>query len=217
MQSQSSFAIFVFGLIALNTAKVSVWVVVFLAVFLPVLLTPLLLRLTIWRDTKAVSLEDLPRFTPETGFLPTIFNAAKEGAELLFLLIIPSCAVVFAAIGALDHFGLWTGIQAGINTMLNAFNIHAETGSVSILVGGSLAMAQLKEIAATIAPPLVVGSYILASSGFPLQVIFGQIPAIWSGCTDLTEREAMTAAIIGAVIKVLTAALFATCLQFLYM
>ena len=150
MQSQSSFAIFVFGLIALNAAKVSVWVVVFLAVFLPVLLTPLLLRLTIWRDTKAVSLEDLPRFTPETGFLPTIFNAAKEGAELLFLLIIPSCAVVFAAIGALDHFGLWTGIQAGINTMLNAFNIHAETGSVSILVGGSLAMAQLKEIAATI-------------------------------------------------------------------
>lgn len=84
MQSQSSFAIFVFGLIALNAAKVSVWVVVFLAVFLPVLLTPLLLRLTIWRDTKAVSLEDLPRFTPETGFLPTIFNAAKEGAELLF-------------------------------------------------------------------------------------------------------------------------------------
>lgn len=68
MQSQSSFAIFVFGLIALNAAKVSVWVVVFLAVFLPVLLTPLLLRLTIWRDTKAVSLEDLPRFTPETGF-----------------------------------------------------------------------------------------------------------------------------------------------------
>ena len=136
MQSQSSFAIFVFGLIALNAAKVSVWVVVFLAVFLPVLLTPLLLRLTIWRDTKAVSLEDLPRFTPETGFLPTIFNAAKEGAELLFLLIIPSCAVVFAAIGALDHFGLWTGIQAGINTMLNAFNIHAETGSVSILVAG---------------------------------------------------------------------------------
>lgn len=33
MQSQSSFAIFVFGLIALNAAKVSVWVVVFLAVF----------------------------------------------------------------------------------------------------------------------------------------------------------------------------------------
>ena len=37
-------------------------------------------------------------------------------------------------------------------------------------------MAQLKEIAATIAPPLVVGSYILASSGFPLQVIFGRSP-----------------------------------------
>lgn len=78
-------------------------------------------------------------------------------------------------------------------------------------------MAQIKDIAMNFTPQMIVGSFVLASSGFPLQVIFGQIPAIWSGCTDLTEREAMTAAIIGAVIKVLTAALFATCLQFLYM
>ena len=91
------------------------------------------------------------------------------------------------------------------------------SGSRNFGAVGDLKWKTMTEIAATIAPPLVVGSYILASSGFPLQVIFGQIPAIWSGCTDLTEREAMTAAIIGAVIKVLTAALFATCLQFLYM
>ena len=216
MQSQSSFAIFVFGLIALNAAKVSVWVVVFLAVFLPVLLTPLLLRLTIWRDTKAVSLEDLPRFTPETGFLPTIFNAAKEGAELLFLLIIPSCAVVFAAIGALDHFGLWTGIQAGINTMLNAFNIHAETGSVSILVGGSLAMAQLKEIAATIAPPLVVGSYILLPPASRCRSSSGR-----SRYLERLHRPYRTRGHDGSHYRRshqgFNSSLFATCLQFLYM
>lgn len=176
MQSQSSFAIFVFGLIALNAAKVSVWVVVFLAVFLPVLLTPLLLRLTIWRDTKAVSLEDLPRFTPETGFLPTIFNAAKEGAELLFLLIIPSCAVVFAAIRRFRPF-------RSVDRHSGRYQYHAQclqhpcrNRFCFYFSRRSLAMAQLKEIAATIAPPLVVGSYILASSGFPLQVIFGQIP-----------------------------------------
>ena len=137
---------------------------------------------------------------------------ARKMAYFRAFLALLSCRLSLAELRSAT-----SGFEAGINTMLNAFNIHAETGSVSILVGGSLAMAQLKEIAATIAPPLVVGSYILASSGFPLQVIFGQIPAIWSGCTDLTEREAMTAAIIGAVIKVLTAALFATCLQFLYM
>ena len=84
MQSQSSFAIFVFGLIALNAAKVSVWVVVFLAVFLPVLLTPLLLRLTIWRDTKAVSLEDLPRFTPETGYLPPSSMRPRKALSCCF-------------------------------------------------------------------------------------------------------------------------------------
>ena len=216
MQSQSSFAIFVFGLIALNAAKVSVWVVVFLAIFLPVVLVPWLLSHTIWRDTRAVAMEDLPRFTPTTGFLPTIFSAAKEGAELLFLLIIPSCTVVFAAIGALDYFGIWKIIESAISSLLVLGNIHPETGSVSILVGGSLAMAQLKDIATKVPAAMVVGSYILASSGFPLQVIFGQIPAIWSGCTDLTEKEAMVAAIIGGVIKLLTAALFATCLQFLY-
>lgn len=216
MQSQSSFAIFVFGLIALNAAKVSVWIVVSLAIFLPVVLVPWILSHTIWRDTRAVAMEDLPRFTPTTGFLPTIFSAAKEGAELLFLLIIPSCTVVFAAIGALDYFGIWKVIESAISSLLVMGNIHPGTGSVSILVGGSLAMAQLKDMATKVPAAMVVGSYILASSGFPLQVIFGQIPAIWSGCTDLTEKEAMVAAIIGGLIKLFTAALFATCLQFLY-
>lgn len=217
MQSQSSFSIFVFGLIALSAAKVSVFVVVFLAIFTPVILTPFILKNTIWRDTKAVSIEDLPNFTPSTAFLPTIFNAAKEGAELLFLLIIPACAVVFAAIGALDFFGIWKPFEDYLFKFLTMCNIDPQTGSVAMLAGGSLAMAQLKDIATTLRPETVVGSYILASSGFPLQVIFGQIPTIWSGATDLNEREAMIAAIVGGIIKIATAAIFATFLQFLYM
>ena len=38
-------------------------------------------------------------------FLETIFSSAKEGAELLFLIIIPAVAAVFFFIGALKFFG----------------------------------------------------------------------------------------------------------------
>ena len=95
-------------------------------------------------------------------------------------------------------------------------NIEPKSGVVSILAGGSLAMAQIKDIAAQFAPQLVVGSFILASSGFPLQVIFGQVPIIWAGTTDLSPSECIVAAAVGAVIRLLTAALFASCLGFLY-
>ena len=158
----------------------------------------------------------MPVFTPTTPFLSTIFGAAKEGAELLFTLIVPACAVIFAAIGALDFFGLWTPFEGALNSMLSFMNIEPKSGVVSILAGGSLAMAQIKDIAAQFAPQLVVGSFILASSGFPLQVIFGQVPIIWAGTTDLSPSECIVAAAVGAVIRLLTAALFASCLGFLY-
>ncbi|HHY35243.1 MAG TPA: hypothetical protein GX510_06385, partial [Firmicutes bacterium] len=60
-------------------------------------------------------------------------------------------------------------------------------------------------IAATVDPKLVVGSFILAASGLPLQVIFGQIPAVWSQASDLSGLEAMGAAVLGMVIRVVTA------------
>ncbi len=59
-------------------------------------------------------------------------------------------------------------------------------------------MAQLKDVAATLDPRFVVGSFVLGASGFPLSVLFGQIPAIWSESTDLNEKEALGAAILGA-------------------
>jgi hypothetical protein len=59
---------------------------------------------------------------------------------------------------------------------------------------------------------MVIGSVVLAASGFPLSVIFGQIPAIWSDATELNHREAMGAAVIGAVMRVLTAGAVATLL-----
>jgi hypothetical protein len=215
MQAPSSFSILIFGIIAMTAANVRVFVVLVAGYFLPIVLVPLLLRLTIWRDCKAVSLDEMPVFTPTTEFLPTIFGAAKEGAELLFILIIPACAIIFAIIGALEFFGIWQPLESGLSSILAAMNIEPASGVVSILAGGSLALAQLKDIATTFSPQWVVGSFVLASSS-PLQVIFGQIPVIWAPSTDLNHRECIMAAVVGAVIRLLTAALFGTVLGFLY-
>lgn len=213
VQSQQSFSTFMLGLLAMTTVGIKVFPVIVVAMFLPLIVVPPLLRLTIYRKTKAVKLDELPRFTPSTAALPTIFGAAREGAELLFLLIIPAGVVIYAIIGGLDFLGIWAPIKGGLTAMLTAFSIHPDTGILSILVSPTLAMGILKATVAAnpagIAPQMVIGSFVLACSGFPFSVIFGQIPAVWAGCTDLNEKEAMAAAVLGSVMKLLTAGLIA--------
>ncbi len=216
VQSQQSFSTFMLGLLAMTAVGIKVFPVIVLVVFLPLIVVPLILRFTIYRQTKAVSLEELPRFTPTTPPIPTIFGAAREGAELLFLLIIPAGVVIFALIGGLDFLGVWAPVRNALTGMLSAFSIHADTGILSILVSPTLAMGILSSTvtanAAAVAPRLVLGSFVLASSGFPFSVIFGQIPAVWGTCTDLNEKEAMGAAVLGAVMRLATAALVAVVL-----
>ncbi len=212
VQSQQSFSTFMFCIIALTAIQAKVFVVILLSVFAPLIIVPLLMKLTFWRDTRAVPLDEMPSFTPTTGVLPTIFGAAKEGAELLFLLIIPAVGVIFALIGALEYIGIWAYIEGGLSSLLSTLSIDPESGIVSILASPTLATAQLKDVAATLPPKMVIGSVVLAASGFPLSVIFGQIPAIWSEATELTHFEAMGAAVIGAVMRLITAGLVATLL-----
>lgn len=205
VQSQQSFATFMLGMVALTAVGVNAFIVVFLAVFIPVVIVPFLLSKTIYRNTKSVKLEELPSFTPKTGFLPTLFNSAREGAELVFLLIIPAVAVVFACIGILDYMGIWSPIEKGLSSALLALNIDPETGVLSILASPTLGMATLAETAATLDPRLVIGSFVLAASGLPLSSVFGQIPVIWADNSDLTEKEAMGAAVLGIVMRIITA------------
>ncbi|WP_144460641.1 hypothetical protein [Siminovitchia fortis] len=205
VQSQQSFSTFMLGMLALTAVGVNAFVVVIVAVFLPVVVAPFILSKTIYRDTKAVDIENLPKFTPTTGPLPTLFNAAREGAELVFLLIIPAVAAVFAVIGILEYIGVWKPIESSLSAGLLALNIDPETGILSILATPTLAMAQLSETAATMDPRLVIGSFVLASSGLPLSTILGQIPVIWAANSDLNEKEAMTAAVIGIVMRLITA------------
>ena len=212
VQSQQSFSTFMLGLIALANAKVWAFPVVILGVFAPLVLVPLILSKTIWRNCKRVTIDELPSFTPNTPALPTLFGAAREGAELVFLLIIPAAAVIFAIIGALDFVGIWKPIESAINSVLVALSIDPKTGLLSVLASPTLAMNTLKDAAATLQPKLVVGSFVLAASGFPLQVIFGQIPAVWAANSDLSEKEAMGAAALGAFFRVITACVLAVAL-----
>src|SRR5699024_3335613 len=148
---------FMLGIVALTAADVNVFLVVFLSLFIPLFIIPILLRKTIYRDTKAVELKELPRFTPKTNVLPMLFNAAREGAELLFLVIIPAVAVVFVFIGFFDYVGIWSKVESSLSSLLLVLNVHPESGVLSILASPALAMGQLSEIATEINPKLVVG------------------------------------------------------------
>ncbi|CAM5787582.1 MULTISPECIES: hypothetical protein [Brevibacillus] len=205
IQSQQSFATFMIGLIALAATGAAVFPVVLLSIFVPLILVPWLLSKTIYRDTRTVELEELPRFTPGTAYLKTVFDAAKEGTELLLLVIIPAVAVVFGVIGLLEYIGVWQPIENAFTLLLSALSIEPATGMLSLLASPTLAMAELQKIAASIDPRLAVGSFVLASSGLPLSVIFGQVPATWAAHSDLTEREAMAAAVIGMLMRLVTA------------
>ncbi|HHW25777.1 MAG TPA: hypothetical protein GXX23_00345 [Firmicutes bacterium] len=209
MQSQQSFSTFMLGLVALTNAGVWAFPVVIIGLFLPLIVVPWLLSKTLWRDTKATEFTEIPRMTPHTKPMDTVFGGAREGAELMFLLLVPAAAVIFAIIGALDYMGVWAGIQSAMTSFFSSVSIEPQTGLLSVLASPTLAMNTLKDIAANLDPRLVVGSFILAASGLPLQVVFGQIPAVWSQASDLTGLEAMGAAVLGAVLRILTAIVMA--------
>lgn len=213
MQSQQSFSTFMIGISCLTLCGARVFAVVAIAIVLPLIIVPFALRHTIWKDCKSVEIKDLPTFTPtDKSILNTLFAAGQEGAHILFMLILPAFAVVFGFIGLVNYVGLWEPFSNMCTSLLTFFNIDPDTGLVSILSSPTLAMTNLKDIAASLDPRLVIGSFVLAASGFPFSVIFGQIPIIWSEATDLTTGEAMRAALLGAVLRLLTAGFVATVL-----
>jgi len=66
-------------------------------------------------------------------------------------------------------------------------------------------MAQLIEVVEGTDPRLIVGSFVLANSGLPLSVIEGQIPATWVKISDLNEKEILYSALLGTVLRFITA------------
>ena len=208
IQNPQSFATFVLGIVALRAFNIQPLPIIILSIFLPLLVVPFLLSCTVYRDTKAVTLSELPRFTPNKSIMNTLFDASAEGVHLWLLVIVPAVTVVFCVIGVLEYIGIWAPIQKGLGAVLNVLSIEPETGLFSFLVSPTLAMAQITGISG-IDARLVVGGFVLANSGLPLSVILGQVPATWKACTDLEDTEALKAGLLGTAIRIITAALIA--------
>lgn len=220
-----SFSIIVLGIIALSTAGINPFPVMIIGIFLPIFVVPAFLRL-FWRDTKAADIKDLPRFTPDTGVMDLIFGSAREGVSTVLTIILPAGCAVFAIVGLLEYFGIWGVLTSALGSLLSVIGIEPTTGIQTITVAGTLAMKTLGTMVspatadaaagalnAVLADPAVkkmlIGSFILANSSWPIQVPLGQIPAVWSGVIDLKTREIMTSALIGCFIRLVYAALVA--------
>ena len=205
-----SFSIIVLGIIALSTAGINPFPVMIIGIFLPIFVVPAFLRL-FWRDTKAADIKDLPRFTPDTGVMDLIFGSAREGVSTVLTIILPAGCAVFAIVGLLEYFGIWGVLTSALGSLLSVIGIEPTTGIQTITVAGTLAMKTLGQMVspatadaaagalnAVLADPAVkkmlIGSFILANSSWPIQVPLGQIPAVWSGVIDLKTREIMTSA-----------------------
>ena len=227
----ASFSIVVLGIIALSTAGINPLPVMLVGVFLPIFVVPAFLKL-FWRDTHAADIHDLPRFTPNTGVMDLIFGSAREGVSTVLTLILPAGCAVYAIVGLLEYFGLWGAFTAGIGGLLSAIGIEPTTGLQTITVAGTLAA---KTLGGMVSPAtadaaagalyeslqnpavkkLIIGSFVLANSSFPIQVPLGQIPAVWIGNVDLNYREIVTAACIGCIIRLAYAAIVANIFAFI--
>jgi len=211
VQSEQSFSTFMLGLGCLTLCGAKVFAVVVIAIFAPLLICPAIGRL-IWKNCKAVELDELPNFTPATPILNGLFASGQEGMGVLLNLVLPAFAVVFGIIGLLDYMGIWQYLNNALVSLLTLLNIDPETGLLSIMASPTLAMLNLQNTAATINPKWVIGSFVMAASGFPLSVIFGQIPIIWAESCEMQPSEALWPAVIGIVFRILTAGFVATVL-----
>ena len=85
IQNPQSFATFVLSLIALSVFKINSLPLVLLSIFLPLIVVPFILSKTLYKNTKEVELQELPRFTPNTPVMKVLFDSGIEGMQLLFL------------------------------------------------------------------------------------------------------------------------------------
>jgi hypothetical protein len=204
VQVQQSLATFILGIVAVTAVGVWAFPVVLLAVFAPLVVVPFVLSKTIYRDVRPVKITELPRFTPTGNLLEVLYDSAQEGVRLLLLVIIPAAGAFYALVGALKYLGIWQPFESAVSSVLSFALIDPVSGIQSIFVAPTLAMATLLESTGVPATH-VVGSFVLASSGLPLSVIFGQIPLVWSEASDLSKTQAIEAAVVGMVLRVLTA------------
>lgn len=203
-QFPPTFASFMLGISCLSAAGVNAFVVLIFSVFVPLILCPLVLRFTIYRDCKYIEVEDIPSFTPSTNAMNTVFGSAIEGAQTLYLNIVPVACAMFAIIATLEYFGAWQYIQSGLYWFCDLCAIDPESGVMNIIVAATVGFPALTErilAGEMIAKGVVVATFMIGTSSFPITLPLAILPRLWSEATGVKQSKALVACLIGILFR----------------
>lgn len=199
-QFPPTFASFMLGIACLSAAQINAFVVLIFSVFIPLVLCPLALRLTIYRDCKYVEVDDIPSFTPSSNAMDTIFGSAIEGAQTLYLNIVPVACAMFAIIATLEYFGVWEYIQTALYALCRVCAIDPESGVMNMIVAATVGFPALTErilAGEIIAKGIVVSTFMLGTSSFPITLPLAILPRLWSEATGIKQSKLLLSCIIG--------------------
>lgn len=209
-QFPPTFASFMLGVSCLAVAGINAFLALIFSVFLPLILVPLLLRFTIYRNCKYKDVSEIPTFTPNTGALDTVFGGAVEGAQVLFLTIIPIACAMFSIIAALEYFQVWPFIEGFLYGLCRLCCIEPESGVISMVVAATVGFPMLSEMiqsGAAIAPGVVLATFMLGTSSFPITLPLANLPRLWSQSTGIAQSKLLIACLIGMACRFVSCAI----------
>lgn len=209
-QFPPTFASFMLGIACLSAAELNAFVVLIFSVFIPLVLCPLVLRFTIYRNCKYVEVDDIPTFTPTTNVMDTVFGSAIEGAQTLYLNIVPVACAMFAIIATLEYFGVWQFIQDGLYWICNLCAIDPESGVMNMIVAATVGFPALTErilAGEAVAKGVVIATFMIGTSSFPITLPLAILPRLWSEATGVKQSRALLACLIGIVFRFICCAI----------
>lgn len=209
-QFPPTFASFMLGIACLSAADINAFVVLIFSVFIPLILCPLVLRVTVYRKCKYVEVDDIPTFTPTTNAMDTIFGSAIEGAQTLYLNIVPVACAMFAIIATFEYFGVWQYIQSALYWFCELCCIDPESGVMNMIVAATVGFPALTErilAGEAIAKGVVVSTFMIGTSSFPITLPLAILPRLWSEATGVKQSKALLACVIGIVFRFICCAI----------
>lgn len=203
-QFPPTFASFMLGIACLSTAQINAFVVLIFSAVIPLILCPLVLRFTLYRNCKYVDVDDIPSFTPTTNTMDTIFGSAIEGARTLYLNIVPVACAMFAIIATLEYTGVWQYIETALYSLCRVCSIDPESGVMNMLVAATVGFPALTErllAGEIISKGVVVATFMLGTSSFPITLPFAILPRLWSEATNVKQSKLLVACLVGIVFR----------------
>jgi hypothetical protein len=187
---------------------------ILLCIFLPILILPIILRFTLYRKCKYVPTAEIPRFTPKTGPIETLFGSAAEGMRLLILTIVPILIAIFFVIGVLVHFGVWQYITIPIEWICKICHIHPTEGVTSLIISPAVAAPNMMALIAegTVSRKVVIGTFLLTTASMTVNSAFGDYAKLWNEYTGLKYHQLLGPVFVGWIFKLLTCFVVATIL-----